>query len=180
MSRMLHLDESTLADILLVSEIAQALYAEAEMLDERRYRDWLECFTEDATYWMPVRSTRALNDIENEFTKPGEAALFDEDRQMLEMRVYKLETECSWSEDPPSRTRHYVSNVRIKEKHSDVDLTVSCNFLLYRSRLDTDEDLWAGKRLDRMHKAAGRWKISRREIYLDQTVLKSKNLSTFF
>jgi 3-phenylpropionate/cinnamic acid dioxygenase small subunit len=161
-------------------EIEQTLFAEADLLDERRFEDWLDCFTGDATYWMPIRSTRGRDDADREFTKPGEGALFDETRRMLEMRVYKLETGTSWSEDPPSRTRHFVSNVRIRERHSDAEVTASCNFFIYRSRLDTEQDLWVGRRLDRLRKEDGTWKIARREIYLDQTVLTAKNLSTFF
>jgi len=169
-----------LADIILQHELEQTLYAEARALDERRYQDWLTFFTDDATYWMPVRSTRSLDDMADEFTKPGEAALFDEDRRLLEARVYKLGTGAAWSEDPPSRTRHTVANVQIDEKRSSSDVTISCNFIVYRSRLDTEEDLWVGRRLDRLRNVDGRWKVARREIYLDQTVLKSKNLSTFF
>jgi 3-phenylpropionate/cinnamic acid dioxygenase small subunit len=167
-------------DVALQIEIEQALYAEAELLDERRYTDWLDCFTGDATYWMPIRSTRSRAEAEHEFTKPGDGALFDEDRRMLEMRVYKLETGVSWSEDPPSRTRHIISNVRIKERHSETELTTGCNFIVYRGRLDLEEDLWVGRRRDRLRKVDEMWKIARREIYLDQTMLKSKNLSTFF
>jgi 3-phenylpropionate/cinnamic acid dioxygenase small subunit len=173
-------NDTAISDVVLQYELEQALYDEAEALDERRYRDWLACLTDDVTYWMPIRSTRSQAEVDDEFTKPGEGALFDEDRRMLEARVYKLETGYAWAEDPPSRTRHTVTNVRVKEKHSPSEVTVSCNFMLYRSRLDVDEDLWVGRRLDRLRKIDGRWKIARREIYLDQTVLKAKNLSTFF
>lgn len=171
---------TALADVVLQYELEQALYAEARALDERRYEDWLDLLTDDVTYWMPIRSTRTLAEMEHEFTQPGEGALFDEDRRLLEARVFKLRTGSAWAEDPPSRTRHNVSNVQIEEKHSPVEVTISCNFFLYRSRLDTDEDLWVGRRRDRLRRVDGHWKIARREIYLDQTVLQSKNLSTFF
>jgi len=70
--------------------------------------------------------------------------------------------------------------VRVVEKHGAGEVTVASNMVVYRSRLDTDEDWWVGRRIDRLRKVDGRWKVARREIYLDQTVLKSKNLSTFF
>jgi 3-phenylpropionate/cinnamic acid dioxygenase small subunit len=168
------------SDVTLQYEIEQALYREAMLLDEHRYDEWLEVLTHDVTYWMPIRNTRAPKDAANEFTKRGDAAFFDEDRKMLEARVYKANTGFAWAEDPLSRTRHIVSNVRILEKHSDAEVTVGCNFILFRSRLDVDEDLWVGRRIDRLRNEAGQWKIASREIYLDQTVLKSKNLSTFF
>jgi biphenyl 2,3-dioxygenase beta subunit len=70
--------------------------------------------------------------------------------------------------------------VRIVETSPSGDVTVSCNLVVFRIRLEDDEDVWVGRRVDRLRKVDGRWKIARREIYLDQTVLLSKNLSTFF
>jgi 3-phenylpropionate/cinnamic acid dioxygenase small subunit len=174
-------DESTsIADIVLQHDVEQTLFREAALLDAHDYHAWLEMLTDDVTYWMPIRSTRSTADADREFTAFGEGALFDDDRKSLELRVEKHGTGYSWSEDPPSRTRHFLSNVRIVEKHADGELTVASNMLVYRSRLDDDETWWIGRRRDRLRKVDGRWKVARREIYLDQTVLKAKNLSTFF
>jgi 3-phenylpropionate/cinnamic acid dioxygenase small subunit len=175
-----HETSSALDDVVLQHEVEQALYHEAALLDAHEYDAWLETLTEDVTYWMPIRNTRASTDVGNEFTAFGEGAYFDEDRKMLEIRVEKRTNGYAWSEDPPSRTRHCISNVRIVEKTSPAEVTVASNMIVYRSRLDTDEDFWIGRRIDRLRKVDGRWKVARREIYLDQTVLKSKNLSTFF
>lgn len=169
-----------IADVVLHYELEQMLFAEARALDERRYDDWLGYLTDDVTYWMPVRSTRTRADMEHEFTRPGEAALFDEDRKLLEARVYKLATGSAWAEDPPSRTRHSVTNVQVEERHGADEVTIVCNFTLFRSRLDTEQDLWSGRRRDRLRRVGGQWKLARREIYLDHTVLTAKNLSTFF
>jgi biphenyl 2,3-dioxygenase beta subunit len=172
--------KTTIDDVVLQHEIEQALFDEAALLDAHDYTAWLDTLAGDVTYWMPIRSTRASDDLEREFTTFGEGAYFDEDRTMLEFRVEKRGTGYAWSEDPPSRTRHCITNVRIVEKHASDDVTAGCNILVYRSRLDTEEDWWVGRRVDRLKKIEGRWKLARREIYLDQTVLKSKNLSTFF
>jgi 3-phenylpropionate/cinnamic acid dioxygenase small subunit len=171
---------TALEDVVLQHELEQALYHEAALLDAHDYDAWLDMLTDDVTYWMPIRTTRAADDTAREFTAFGEGAYLDEDRKMLEIRVEKRTNGYAWSEDPPSRTRHCISNVRVVEKHASDDVSVSSNMLVYRSRLDTDEDWWVGRRVDRLRKVDGRWKIARREIYLDQTVLKSKNLSTFF
>lgn len=72
------------------------------------------------------------------------------------------------------------TNVGILERHGPDELTVRANMIVYRCRLDTDEDWWVGRRVDRLRRVDGRWKIAQRAIYLDQTVLTSKNLSTFF
>jgi 3-phenylpropionate/cinnamic acid dioxygenase small subunit len=74
---------------------------------------------------------------------------------------------------------HFFPIVRIREVASDAEVLVACNFIAYRTRLATDEDLWIGEREDRLRRVDGQWKIAGRKIFLDQTVLKSKNLSSF-
>ncbi len=167
-------------DVLLQYEIEQFLYEEAALLDERRFHEWLDLLTDDLQYWMPVRTTRARGDEENEFAKLGEGAFFDDNKEQIKMRIRKLDTGFSWSEDPPSRTRHLVSNVRILEKHSGSELKVGCNFMIYRSRMANDEDLWVGRREDTLRKVGGAWKLAKRHIFLDQVSLHSNNLTVFF
>jgi 3-phenylpropionate/cinnamic acid dioxygenase small subunit len=167
-------------DVLLQYELEQFLYHEAMLVDERRFEEWLDLLAEDLEYWMPVRSTRAAGDLANEFTRLGDVAFFDDDKASMTQRVAKLRTGFAWSEDPPSRTRHLVDNVRILEKRSAADLTLACNFIVYRSRLARDEDLWVGRREDSLRRDATGWKLTKRHIYLDQVSLSSKNLSIFF
>ena len=167
------------ADYQLQHEVEQFLYEEADILDRRDFEKWLELLTDDIDYWMPIRSTRAKGDEAHEFAERGQGAFFDENRQFLEERVRKLDTGFSWAEDPPSRTRHVVSNVRIVEGSGE-EVEVNCNFMLYRSRLANTEDLWVGRREDTLRRVDGCFKLSRRHIFLDQVALGSKNLSVFF
>jgi biphenyl 2,3-dioxygenase beta subunit len=173
------LGEITLEDLLLHREIERTLYREAALLDAHEYTAWSEMLTDDIAYWAPIRSTRSADDVQNELTKPGDAALFDEDRSTIQLRIAKRLSGYAWSEDPPSRTRHCITNVEILDRPAPNEVTVSSNFIVYRSRLDSDEDWWVGRRVDTLRKEDGRWKIARRSIYLDQAVLTSKNLSTF-
>ena len=167
-------------DVLLQHQIEQFLYEEAALLDDRRYGEWFALLADDIEYWMPVRSTRARGDEEHEFSKPGEGAFFDEDKALMAERIRKLDTRYAWSEDPPSRTRRVLSNVRILARLPGDEVSVTCNFLIYRSRLAREEDLWAGRREDILRKTSTAWQIARRRIYLDQVSLGSKNLSIFF
>ncbi len=167
-------------DLSLQYEIEQFLYDEASLLDDRRFHEWEKLRPDDLDYWMPVRSTRARGDEENEFAKPGEGAFFDDTKATIAIRIRKLDTGFSWSEDPPSRTRHLVNNVRIIERLSGSGVKVACNFIVYRSRLASDEDLWVGRREDTLRKVDGAWKLAKRHIFLDQVSLQSKNLSIFF
>ena len=171
----------TLDDLLLQREVEQFFADESALLDARKFHEWLTLLADDLEYWMPVRSTRQVGDEEFEFTKIGESALFDDNKAFMEERVRKLDTGYSWSEDPPSRSRHFVTGIRIVEKRSNPEeLDVSSSILVYRSRLASDEDMWVGRREDTLRKVDGQWQISRRHIYLDQVSLGSKNLSVFF
>jgi biphenyl 2,3-dioxygenase beta subunit len=164
---------------LLQYEVEQFLYAEAAMLDARRYRDWLGLLAEDVHYWMPIRRNVSTADLDLEFTKEGEMAYFDDDLRVLEMRVKKLEAGSAWSEDPPSRSRHFVSNVRILDVAGD-EVTLEAAFHLYRSRLNSEEDHWAGRRIDVLRRSEDGFRLTRRHLFLDQTVILSANMSTIF
>jgi 3-phenylpropionate/cinnamic acid dioxygenase small subunit len=95
------------------------------------------------------------------------------------MRVRKLEAGSAWSEDPPSRSRHFVSNVRILEVAGE-EVTVEVCLHLYRSRLNSEVDTWVGRRRDVLRGAGDGFRIARRHIFLDQTVILSTNMSTLF
>lgn len=164
---------------LLQYEVEQFLYEEAALLDARRYRDWLGLLADDIHYWMPIRRTVTLSDLDLEFTRPGEMAFFDDDREMLEMRVRKLEAGSAWSEDPPSRSRHFVSNVRLLEIDRD-EVTVEACFQLCRSRLNSEASTWVGRRIDGLRRDGEAFRLARRQLFLDQTIILSTNMSTIF
>lgn len=168
-----------LAELVRQYEVERFLYDEAAMLDQRRYEEWLDLFTEDTHYFVPIRRTRLQHEIDQEFTQPGEMAFFDDDKELLASRVTKLLSGRSWSEDPPSRTRHLVGNVRVVVDDG-TELTVESNFHLYRTRLNSEEDSWIGMRRDRLRRVGDSFQIARRTVFLDQTVLLSRNLSNFF
>jgi len=179
-------DESTgLARLLVKQEVEDFLYREAELLDERRYEEWLDLFTEDARYWMPMRRNVPSDEREREFTREGtDVNWFDEGKDTLTRRVKQILTGVHWAEQPPSRICHMVSNVQIVQTRppgpSPSEIAVKSRFLIYRNRVETETDLLVGKREDLLRQAAGRWRIARRKIILDQSVLLAKNLTFFF
>jgi 3-phenylpropionate/cinnamic acid dioxygenase small subunit len=176
--------DAGLARLLLHREIEDFLYAEAELLDERRYEEWLDLFTDDARYWMPMRRNVPHDEPEREFTREGaDVNWFDDGKDTLARRIRQIRTGVHWAEEPPSRLCHVVSNVQILDAvppgPAPSEVTVKCRFLVYRNRVETETDLLAGKREDRLRRLDGRWRIARRRIVLDQSVLLVKNL-TFF
>lgn len=160
--------------------VEEFYYQEAELLDERKLREWIELFTDDARYWMPIRynTYERPEDPAEEMAKPGEGFYFDDDKAALRIRVERLYARNAWAEMPPSRTRHLITNVRLK-KDDGAALEARSNFLVYRTRMETDQDLFVGERQDVLRRLDGSFKIARRTIILDQAVLAAKNISVF-
>ncbi len=177
--------DAHIARLLLKQEIEEFLYYEADLLDERRYEDWLALVAEDMRYWMPMRRNVKVDDIEREFTREGlDISWFDEGKETLTRRVRQIQTGIHWAEEPVSRISHMVSNVRLLEASPSwvdpVEVTVRCRFLIYRNRVETETDILVGKREDLLRRVDGQWQIARRKIVLDQNVLLTKNLTFFF
>jgi 3-phenylpropionate/cinnamic acid dioxygenase small subunit len=160
-------------------EVEQFLYEEAALLDDRRFADWFALIADDIHYWMPIRRTVTLENLHLEYAKADGMAYFDDDKTDLRMRVEKLQSNSAWSENPPSRTRHFVSNVRVLEVKG-AEIAVEANIHLYRSRLNDKIDNWIGKRRDRLRRVDGGFQIFERYIFLDQTVVLSTNFSSLF
>ena len=178
-----HTDD--VAHLLLQQKIESFLYREAELLDERRYEDWLGFLAEDVRYWMPMRRNVKFGELEREFTREGQDVnWFDEGKETLTRRVQQILTGVHWAEEPLSRICHMVSNIQILDVKPSAaepsDVTVKSRFLIYRNRVETETDILVGKREDVLHRVDGQWKIGRRKIVLDQSVLLSKNLTFFF
>lgn len=159
-------------------ECVEFLNREAEMLDDRRLGEWLDLLTEDIEYVAPRRVTVEA-DSDREFSE--RSFHFQEDWASLRTRVERFETEYAWSEDPPSRTRRLVSNVRVDPAGQDgAEIPVKSNFLLYRTRGNSPEaHVVAGEHHDILRRVDGELRLSSRRILLDTTILDMGNLSIF-
>jgi 3-phenylpropionate/cinnamic acid dioxygenase small subunit len=179
------MSDDRLARFLLQQEIEDFLYREADLLDERRYDDWLALLADDIRYWMPMRRNVKVDDREREFTREGrDISWFDEGKETLTRRVRQIQTGIHWAEEPVSRISHLISNVQLLEVNPSVpeptEVLVKCRFLIYRNRVETETDILVGKREDKLRRVDGDWRIAHRKILLDQNVLLSKNLTFFF
>lgn len=168
------------ATLLLGLEIAQFLYTEADLLDERRHDEWLALLADDIRYWMPMRRNVKYGETEREFTREAEdIAWFDEGKDTLTRRVRQIQTGIHWAEEPQSRISHMISNVQLIAI-APQEVTAKCRFLIYRNRVETETDILVGKREDTLRRNGDGWLIARRKIILDQNVLLTKNLTFFF
>jgi 3-phenylpropionate/cinnamic acid dioxygenase small subunit len=160
-------------------ELMQFYIHEAWLLDDRKFRDWLNLFTDDVFYFMPRRRNVQRKDLARELTEVGDLAIFEDDKTYLQMRVERLDTGMAWAEDPPSRTRHLVGNL-VVEPLPNGEVKAKTAFIVYRSHHETDENLFAGSRDDILRQVDGQWRIAKRVIILDANVILAKNLSIFF
>ena len=179
------MSDDRLARLLLTQEITEFLYAEAELLDERRHAAWLALLAEDIRDCLPMRRNVKYGDTTREFTREGEDInWFDEGKDTLTRRVRQIQTGIHWAEEPQSRITHMVSNVQLLAVTPDAgmarEVAAKCRFLIYRNRVETETDLLIGKREDTLRRAGDGWMIARRKIILDQSVLMTKNLTFFF
>jgi 3-phenylpropionate/cinnamic acid dioxygenase small subunit len=136
---------------------------------------------------MPTRTNRLRRQQALSIAARGEAAFYDETKESLAWRIRRFDSGMAWAEDPPSRTRHLVTNVAVRHLDPDThpgfteaDLLVRSAFLVYRNRLEREVTVFAGRRTDILRRTDEGLLVARREILLDQNVLQAKNISTFF
>ena len=175
-----------LARLMLRSEIADFFYEEADLLDQRRYSEWLDLLHEDIHYWAPIlRNVKYGDHAEvEESSADGGISWMDEGKITLSQRVQQIATGIHWAEEPMSRISHLVSNLRILSVdggwENPVSVNTGCRFLIYKNRVETETDFFVGKREDTLVRDGEGWKILKRKIILDQSVLMAKNLTFFF
>ena len=132
---------------------------------------------DDIHYLMPVRVTTAVGAGFD--TSPG-MAHFDEDKYSLSRRVARFLTEHAWTEDPPSRLRHHLSNVRTFATSDADHLVAQSATLLFRSRGDVHEgSIVSAGREDLLRRTPEGWKLARRTILVDDAVIRMQNLAIF-
>ena len=156
-------------------EITDWLYDEAELLDDGRYREWLDLLAEDLRYLVPLRVTREREAASDVIVGMAHQ---DDDWDAMEMRVLRLETEYAWAEDPPSRSRHYITNIRVAPGDAEGEYVVKSNLLLYRTRGDNPTyDLLPGRRTDTLRRVDGGLQLAKRVVLLDHTTVMTHNLA---
>lgn len=164
------------ADLVLHRELEAFLFHEAALLDAGRFGQWLELLADGIDYRIPVRLTRERTATDRQFSERSFHMV--EDLGSLRARVARFDTEYAWSENPPSRTRRFVSNVRVTNLDGEV-AEVRSNLLFSSARESSAAVLLSGERRDRIHRCAGGWKLLARLVLLDHTTLPLPNLAVF-
>lgn len=166
-------------------DIEDFYYRESDLLDDRRFTEWLDILEEDITYFMPIRrNVKFGQHKERENTRQGEGiSWFDEDKWTLGKRVDQILTGVHYAEEPLSRITHMVSNVQILTIRGEGvgrEVDARSRFFVYQNRVEEETYTFCGRRTDTLRLTEDGWKVAAREIILEQSVLLAKSLTTFF
>jgi 3-phenylpropionate/cinnamic acid dioxygenase small subunit len=161
------------------NEIMGFLIEEAHLLDHDLFEEWIETLADDLVYLAPVRRTMRRSD------GPGfdpEMMHFDDDLASLKLRVQRvLHTNTAYAEDPPSRVKRFLSTVLVRETEVETEYDVLSSVLVTRNRWSNpDVDLIPLERRDLFRRSETGWKLARRLLLLDHTLLGTSNLALFF
>ncbi len=164
----------TVSNPALRAECEEFLYHAAELLDDRKLSEWHDLVTKDVDYRVPIRTTRERSN-RTEFS--DSSFHMKEDWGTLEVRTERMQSDFAWSEDPPSRTRRHVSNVRIVDDDGE-EVRLKNNLLVFRQQGDeTEPDILSMERHDTLRRTDDGFKIAARRVLLDHTIIPTNTLS---
>lgn len=167
-------------------EIEEFLFDEANLLDERQFKPWLDMLADDLEYFMPMTfNVKFGQHARREHTaEQGEMSWFHEGKWTLAKRIEQILTGVHWAEEPLSRVCRLVSNVQLNAiasaREGQLEVEASSRFLIYQNRCEYEQYFFVGDRRDRLRRTDAGWKLARRQIHIHQNVLLAKNLTIFF
>jgi|APFre7841882724_1041349.scaffolds.fasta_scaffold08101_5 3-phenylpropionate/cinnamic acid dioxygenase small subunit len=114
----------------LYHEVSQFLYRQSELLDDQRWQDWIDLFTEDGIYWMPADP--------GDTTWEGVPSIFAEDKNLMTVRMKRVLHPDAWSQKPMWGTSHVIGNVVILPRDPRTgDVVVRSRFHMMELRRDS-------------------------------------------
>ena len=120
-----------------LEELRRFLEHEAELLDERRFDEWCDLYTEDATYWVP-----ASPEQEN---WRDHVSLFYDDKHTMRTRIQRLNHPRIHCQSPPSRCVRVISGVRLDEVTAEGAWLVRSKFVMVEDRPGNPQRVFGGR-----------------------------------
>jgi benzoate/toluate 1,2-dioxygenase subunit beta len=148
------------------ADVAAFLFHEAELLDERRFQEWLALYTDDALYCLPQG-----DDPDPEHS----VQIAHDDKRRMTERVLRLESGFAYSQDPPSRTVHLIGNVRVRgEVEGELDVASSLSIAEVRRG---QQRVYYARVLHRLVDGGDGLRIRRKEVHLANSDLPLGNVT---
>lgn len=137
-------------------DLENFLFQEASYLDQGELDQWLDLFTQDAHYWIPVARTS---------TDPKrELSIIYDDRKRLEERVWRIQSGLAYAQQPRSRTQHVIGNVQVGPCEENL-VKLFSNFVLVELRHGA-QNLYSGRFEHTLRWVDGSWKIEQKKVLL--------------
>ncbi len=150
------------------------LYREARLLDQRHFEEWLDLFTKDGIYWIPI-----VDDTDPE----QEPSILYDDSALRAQRIFQLLHQPHYAQMPPSRTVHVISNVEVENGDREGDALVRCTLVVVEIRPGHSQQFGLGKQNSfaghceyRLRDERG-WHIALKKVLLIDRDLPMPNLS---
>jgi 3-phenylpropionate/cinnamic acid dioxygenase small subunit len=135
--------------------VEQFLYHEARLLDTQRYEEWLELFTADATYWVPLKKDQS-DPLET-------SSIIHDDRTLLELRVKQARHPRAHARLPLARTVHQIGNVVVEEGKDGIRVNSTLTLVEFRNE---KQRLYGALVEHRLRKANGGFRIAHKRVDL--------------
>ena len=136
--------------------VEQFLYHEARLLDTQQLEAWLDLFTEDATYWVPLER--------NQRDPLETSSIIHDDRTLLELRVKQARHPRAHARQPLARTVHQVGNIMVSfESDSEVRVASTLQLVEFRSE---KQRIWGALVEHRLRRVNGGFRIAHKRVDL--------------
>jgi 3-phenylpropionate/cinnamic acid dioxygenase small subunit len=165
----------------ILQDIAEFHTLETDLLNKRDLSGWLDLVTEDFKYWIPTPETP-----DNPQRSPWSerARIVDETKASLAnlwaLRWRPEHFEFAWGENPPQRTRRFVSGLRVFATDVPDEYETTSDVLLSFVRQSDSADLVPAGRVDLVRRVEGEFRLARRVVHLDQTVITHTHMRLVF
>jgi 3-phenylpropionate/cinnamic acid dioxygenase small subunit len=140
------------------AEMEEFLMQECQLLDERRFREWMGLFADDGTYWVPAAADQA--------SPFNQASLFYDDRDLMKTRIERLEHPRIHVQTPPSRTAHLVGNIRLEQTDESSDEFVVGSTVIMVEYRDEQQRIFAGRQRHRLRREGESFRIVQKRVDL--------------
>jgi 3-phenylpropionate/cinnamic acid dioxygenase small subunit len=140
------------------AELEAFLLHEARLLDQRRFREWMELFAADGTYWVPA--------VPNQESPFDQASLFYDDRELMRTRVERLEHPRIHAQTPPSRTAHLVGNALVETADAGKGEYVVGSTVIMIEYRDEQQRIFAGRQQHRLRREGDALRIVQKRVDL--------------
>ena len=144
------------ARVLAHEQAARLLFAEARLLDEDRLEEWLEMYTDDATWWIP---------IEDDPHPDVHVSILFDDRARMHARIARLRTGFAYAQVPASRVQRSVSNIEVEATNDEGDFDIRCVTVMFELRAHV-QTVYPARCSYRARRVGDEWKLASKRVDL--------------